>query len=211
MPTILAFTSPQVQRLTGLSARMLAYWEATGVYAPAYEDERPRRPYRRIYSFADVVSLRTLATLRRRYGVKLEELRRTGQHLRQFIDEPWTRRFWVQDGRVFFEHPDSQEIVDRTGQTTYFLSANEMRLEIEAETRAWGERDPADIGELARHRHIQGNQWVVKGTRIPTSAIWSFHSAGYDTEAIIREYPSLAPQDVEAALAHERQKFSKAA
>jgi uncharacterized protein (DUF433 family) len=45
---------------------------------------------------------------------------------------------------------------------------------------------------------------VIKGTRVPTSAIWSFHVAGYDTEAIIAEYPTLEPADVEAAVAHEQ-------
>ena len=86
MPTILAFTGPQVQRLTGLSARRLAYWENTGVFRASYIDERPYRAYRRVYSFTDVVSLRTLALLRR--YVSLDELRRMGDYLAQHSDEP---------------------------------------------------------------------------------------------------------------------------
>jgi hypothetical protein len=190
---------------------MLAYWEQTDVYYPSYEDDKPHRPYRRIYSFSDVVSLRTLATLRRKHNVKLDELRKTGQYLRHFDSAPWTRRFWVQGGRVLFQHPSTAEIVDRVGQTTYVFDVEQMRREIEVETERWNERDPGDIGQLARHRHVQRNQWVIKGTRIPTSAVWSFHLAGYDVSGIIREYPSLTVQDVESALKHERDKHLKAA
>jgi uncharacterized protein (DUF433 family) len=37
----------------------------------------------------------------------------------------------------------------------------------------------------------------------PTEAIWNFHAEGYDTHAIIREYPRLAPEDVRAAIDFE--------
>jgi DNA-binding transcriptional MerR regulator len=202
MSTILAFTVPQVQRLTGLSARILRYWDQTDVYRPTFWDERPNRAYNRIYSFRDVVSLRTLATLRRKYGVRLDELRKTGQYLRSFTDDPWTQRFWVQDRRVFFHHPETGDLVDRRGQTSY-VDVAVIKAEVEAESAAWTERDPADFGRLERHRHIQRNQWVIKGTRVPTSAVWNFHRAGYSPEGIIREYPRLTPEDVVAAIAHE--------
>jgi len=211
MSTILAFTSPQVQRLTSLSARMLAYWEETDVYSSSYEDKRPRRPYRRIYTFNDVVSLRTLVTLRRTYNVKLDELRKTGQYLHTFSDDPWKRQFWVQSGRVLFQHPESPDIVDHAGQVTFVVKIDQIKRQLEIETQNWNERELADIGKIARHRHVQHNQWVLKGTRIPTSAIWSFHVAGFDLPGIIREYPSLTPQDIEAALEHERKKHIRAA
>jgi len=209
MPSILAFTSPQVQRLTGLSARQLRYWESTGVFAASYIDERPRRPYRRMYSFLDVVSLRTLAILRRQ--VSLDELRKTGWYLSRHSESPWTQKFWVRDGRVLFHHPaDERALRDRRGQIA-LVDVAEVWASIEAETASWNQRPASDSGQLSRHRHVQRNQWVIKGTRIPTSAIWSFHSAGYDVEGIIRQYPTLTAQDVNAALDHERAKRREAA
>src|SRR5690606_6517856 len=82
MPRPVAFTGKQVTKLTGLPQWTLDYWEKTGVYVPAFVDERKRVPYRRIYDFRDLVSLRTLANLRREHRVPLEELRKAGNYLR---------------------------------------------------------------------------------------------------------------------------------
>ena len=202
MSTIRAFTSPQVQRLTGLTARRLAYWDETGVYRPSYKDERPHRAYRRIYTFRDVVSLRTLITLRDNHHVPLDELRETGVYLMQFTEEPWTQRFWVVDRRVLFHQPGDELLVDRTGQSSY-VDMGAIWTEVEEETAKWTQRDSADFGQISQHRHVQHNSWVIKGTRIPTSAIWSFHLAGYDTPGILLQYPTLTHQDIEAAIAHE--------
>ena len=203
MPAILAFTVPQVERLTGLSARRLRYWDQTDVYRPTYKDERPNRAYNRIYSFRDVVNLRTLAELRNQHGISVEELRKTGRYLRHFTDEPWAQRFWVLGSSVHFHHPETGDLVDRRGQISY-VDVAVIKSEVEAQTANWTEREPADIGQLDRHRHIQRNQWVIKGTRVPTSAVWNFHQAGYSPEAIIRQYPRLTAGDVAAAIAHER-------
>jgi uncharacterized protein (DUF433 family) len=203
MPAIIAFTSPQVQRLTGLTARRLAYWDETGVYHPTHKDDRAHRTYRRIYTFRDVVSLRTLVRLRDAFHVSLEELRKTGQYLMRFSDEPWAMRFWVIDRRVLFHQPGHDALVDRRGQSSY-IDLEAIWSEVEEETATWTRRDSDDIGNISRHRHVQHNQWVIKGTRIPTSAIWNFHEAGYDIQGIIAQYPTLTAEDVEAALAHER-------
>lgn len=204
MPTILAFTAPQVQKLARLTKRMLTYWEETGVYGASYVNDSPHRAYRRIYSFSDVVSLRTLSMLRREHHVSLEELRKTGRYLRQFSETPWTRQFWVVERTVLFLQEGTGELVDRKGQRSY-IDVSRVWAEVEAETSDWNRRDPRDVGHVARHRHVQHNQWVVKGTRVPTSAVWRFHEAGYDAEAIVRQYPNLVPEDVDAALRHEQE------
>jgi uncharacterized protein (DUF433 family) len=50
---------------------------------------------------------------------------------------------------------------------------------------------------------VLNNTPVVAGTRVPTEAIWNFHEAGYDTDAIIREYPQITAADVRAAIMYE--------
>jgi DNA-binding transcriptional MerR regulator len=205
MSPLLAFTGLQVQRLTDLSPRVLRYWEETGVFKASYVDERPRRPYRRIYTFRDLVSLRTLALLRKR--VPLDELRRLGEYLSAHYEAPWAElRFGVAGRRIVFPDPVTGEwVVARPrGQTVIPIMIEEIARTTAAETATLRDRRPEQIGKLARHRHVAHNSWVIDGTRIPTSAVWHFHEAGYDTNGIIREYPDLTAADVEAALAHER-------
>lgn len=56
------------------------------------------------------------------------------------------------------------------------------------------------MGQVERHRFVVHNEAVVAGTRIPVSSIRSFADAGYSAEQILREYPSLTRQDIDAAL-----------
>lgn len=48
---------------------------------------------------------------------------------------------------------------------------------------------------------VLGGRWRIAGTRIPLKAILAFHQDGYSAEAIIRQYPSLTPEDIAAAIA----------
>lgn len=208
MPPLLAFTGLQVGRLTQLSQRTLRYWEETGVFRASYVDERPHRPYRRIYSFRDVVSLQTLAVLRRTHNVGLDELRRVGEYLTRYCEAPWAEmRFRVFGRHVAFRDPCTGTWVSSRplGQVFIEFALEDIRHDVEAEAAKFRERDPSQMGQIVRHRHVLSNSWVVAGTRVPTSAIWHFHEAGYDTSAILREYPRLTPADVDAALEHERQ------
>ncbi|MCC6421702.1 MAG: DUF433 domain-containing protein [Gemmataceae bacterium] len=209
MSRVLAFTGPQASRLTGLSPRVLRYWETTGVYSASYIDERPRVPYRRIYSFRDVVSLRTLALLRKRHRIKLDELRRTGAYLRETYPnhpDPWAElRFGILNGRVIFRNPETGEwmTATRPGQTVLPIDVEEIARATERDATALTQRRREDIGKVVRHRYVLGNAWRLAGTRIPTSAIWHFHEDGANIAAIRRAYPDLTDIDIEAAIAHE--------
>lgn len=211
MTRILAFTGQQVGRLTGLSQRVLLYWERTGVYTASYVDDRPRVPYRRIYTFRDVVSLRTLALLRRQHGIKLDDLRRTGSFLRDAYPDradPWAElRFGVLNRRVVFRNPETGEWLTATppGQAILPIDVEQIARATEREAASFTERRPEDVGIVVRHRYVLGNAWRLAGTRIPTSAVWNFHEDGADVSTIQRAYPDLGEADIVAAIAHERQ------
>lgn len=207
MPPLLAFTSDHVQRLTGLSGRVLRYWEETGVFRATYTDNQPRRPYRRLYTFRDVVSLRTLAILRRHHRVDLDELRRVGDFLGRHRDAPWASLNFRLAGRhVVFDDPEAGVPVagQPLRQAVIPFDLEEIARSTEAEAARLRDRLPEDFGKISRHRYVNHNAWVLAGTRIPTSAIWNLHEDGYDVDAIIREYPQLRPIDVAAAIGHER-------
>lgn len=204
---LLAFTTDHVTRLTGLSGRVLRYWEETGVFTASYTVDDPRRPYRRLYSFRDVVGLRVLAALRREHRVELDELRRVGKFLRQYQDAPWaSMKMRIAGRHVVFDDPETGVAVSGKPfrHAVVEFDFAEVARNTENEAAKLRERVPEDIGEITRHRYVNHNAWVISGTRIPTSAIWNFHEAGYSAEQIIAEYPQLYPEDVESAIAHER-------
>jgi uncharacterized protein (DUF433 family) len=98
-------------------------------------------------------------------------------------------------GRYIEPKGDGQSIIEIDLE----LIAAEMRREADR----LKERRDDQIGVLARNRYVVHNAWVVAGTRIPTSAIWNFHRAGYSPEAIMGEYPRLTLSDVAAAIEFE--------
>lgn len=63
-----------------------------------------------------------------------------------------------------------------------------------------------EIGVVRSTPGVQGGLPVIQGTRVPSSAIWSFHAAGYSTASILKEYPHLTREDVEGAISSERRR-----
>jgi uncharacterized protein (DUF433 family) len=154
-----------------------------------------------------VVSLRTLALLRRQHKIELDELRKVGRFLAKHEDAPWAGlRFRLAGRHVVFDDPETGIAVSGRplGQAVIPFELEDIARETEADARRLRERIPEDIGRVSRHRYVLHNAWVVAGTRIPTSAIWNFAEEGYDSDAIMREYPQLQAADVDAAIAHER-------
>lgn len=214
MTEMMAFTAEHVCRLTGLSNRQVRYWDDTGFFSPTLIDEHRRRAFGRIYSFRDIVGLRTIAVLRNKRKIPLQELRRVGAWLQKEHETPWSSlRFALKGRTVVFIDPGSGVPIEAKGHGQAVLSidlqpiANEMG-KAAARLR---ERQPGQVGKLDRKRYVVHNAWVVAGTRIPTEAIWNFHEAGYSVKAIIAEYPRLVPADVRSAIEFESTRRKRAA
>jgi uncharacterized protein (DUF433 family) len=199
------FTGEQASRLTGVSQRQLAYWDKTGFFSPQFRDE-DGGAFKRAYSLRDVIELRTLGLLRSK-KVSLPQLREAKQRLDDF-PFPWSQlTFWVGGRRVYWDDPESgtREGVRPPGQTVMKIEMDKIEGAVQTAIRDMvRRRADEDRGRITRHRYVKHNEWVISGTRIPVSAILDFHRAGYDTEAIIREYPRLTPEDVAAALEWEK-------
>lgn len=89
------------------------------------------------------------------------------------------------------------------GQSAAVIFLQDIVNDVAQKVEKLRKRAHNQIGQVVRHRFTAHNAWVVAGTRIPTRAIKDFHDAGFSTEKILKEYPTLTRQDVEAALAHE--------
>src|SRR6185437_1824372 len=75
--------------------------------------------------------------------------------------------------------------------------------DVEARVRELQKRDASQVGHVERHKHVVRNSSVVAGTRIPTAAIRRYREAGYTVDQIVKQYPALTAEDVQAALVHE--------
>jgi DNA-binding transcriptional MerR regulator len=201
-----AFTAEHICRLTGLSARQLSYWDRTEFFSPILLDEHKRRAFGRIYSFRDLVGLRTIATLRQEHGIPLQELRRVSEWLHQRCDTPWSSlRFALRGRRVVFHDPQTGRAVEPrgAGQEVLPIALEPIASEMRGASARLRDRQHEQIGHLSRNRYVVHNAWVVAGTRIPTTAIWHFHVAGFSPEAIIAEHARLTVDDIRAAIEFE--------
>jgi uncharacterized protein (DUF433 family)/DNA-binding transcriptional MerR regulator len=202
-----AFSEDSVKHLTGLTTSQLRYWDRTEFFAPEFADPNRRLAYSRLYSFRDIVALRTLSVLRNQYSVPLQHLRKVALKLSHLGYDLWTNTtLYVLNKKVIFHEPDTelpQEVV--SGQYVMGLLLKTIISDTTKDVEKMRRRDPEKIGRIERSRYINRNAWVIGGTRIPTAAIKRFKDAGYTDEQIIAEYPDLTPKDIRAALSHEEQ------
>jgi len=203
----LAFTVDQARRLTGLTERQLRYWDNLGFFSPEYADKERHHAYSRLYSFRDVVGLRTIAILIDDYRVPTGQLRAVGAWLHQYHETPWSSlRFYVGGGRVHFDDPETEARMSTNpqGQLVFPIEMDAIAASVRNNIENVRARPAEKIGRIERTRNVVHNAPVIAGTRVTTEAIWSFHEAGYATSGILQEYPQLQDEDVRAAIDYER-------
>lgn len=199
---LIAFTADTVAQLTGLSVRQLHRWDRAGFFVPSFADPDRRRPHSRVYSFADVVGLRTIARLRQQ-GVSFSDLKKVRTFFASNTNEDWAnRRFYVVGNWVFFTHNEAVLAAKPLGQRVdrNVLDLGPILGEVTEAVQRLPQRSPDQIGEITSDRLIMGGAPVISGTRIPTATIAWFARNGYGVEDIMREFPRLEPDDIEAAL-----------
>jgi DNA-binding transcriptional MerR regulator len=197
---ISAFSADQVVKLTGLTIRQLAYWDDLGFFQPQYASEDRRSPYSRIYSFKDVVGLRTLSVLKKKYKCSLPHLREVAAELASYTKTPWADlTLYVLKRKVYFTEPETglrRSVVD--GQYA-LLPISSVMEDVRADAERLRQRAPEQIGKLETRKYVSHKAEVIAGTRIKVATIRHFLEAGYSAADIIKEYPSLTEADVEAA------------
>jgi uncharacterized protein (DUF433 family) len=209
---IRAFSADHAVRLTGLSMRQLRYWDDTGFFRPRYASEDRRSPYGRVYSFRDIVGLRVLSVLRKRHKVPLQHLRKTAEELAHLREGLWSgTTLYVLDREVYLQDPNSGAVRKAIGGQYVFdvLPLRRIIADVRTKSERLRQRTAEQVGQVARHRYIAHNAWVIAGTRIPTGTIRRYIEAGYLVTDVIREYPPLTEADVLAALVHEAELADK--
>jgi uncharacterized protein (DUF433 family) len=202
---IAAFSEEHAVRLTGLTHGQLRSWDRAGFFQPRYAYQDRHVPYSRVYSFQDIVGLRTIAVLMKQYGVSLQKLRKVAEELIRRGYERWADvRLYVIKGQVHFRPPASIDIEGVWDGQLAMVPVIDVISDVEARVQELKKRDEQQLGHIERNKYVARNSAVVAGTRIPTAAIRRFKEAGYTIEQIMKQYPSLTQEDVQAALAHEK-------
>jgi uncharacterized protein (DUF433 family) len=205
---LIAFTTDTVSRLTGLSTRQLHSWDRKRFFIPAFADPQRRRPYSRVYSFKDIVSLRTIAELLRR-GVSFSDLWKVRGFFEADDNESWSNRsFYVVGNRVFFQHQEAIIATRPLGQVAEatILEIGPIARATAEDVKKLTERGEDEYGQVTKDRLIMRGAPIIAGTRIPTATIAWFVDHGYNTDEILREFPRLTWKDIQAAVGYERDK-----
>jgi uncharacterized protein (DUF433 family) len=185
-----------------LSAGQLREWDKTGFFPPAYAFENRLSPYSRVYSFKDVVGLRTLSILRKTHHISTTRLRAAAEVMSAYSDAPFAElKLYVVNREVHFSDPGTGDVVGvETEQLALPILVRDVWNDMQSQARKLKERAPDEIGRMARRRHVVHNALRIAGTRIPVSAVQSLSEDGYSVAQIIAEYPTLTDADVRVAL-----------
>lgn len=199
-----AFAESHVVAITGLSRNQLRAWDREGLVQPDFASEDRRDAYSRVYSFQDLVGLKTIAVLQKQFKISTRKLKTVARSLVARGFSEWYRlKLYVVKGEVHFVNPDGDAVEGvETGQFA-MLPIIDVINDVTEKVEELKHRSPDDIGRFQKSRHVLRNAQVVRGTRIPVRSIQSFARAGYSADDILREYPSLSLEDIERALSSE--------
>lgn len=203
---MLALTTDEAQRLTGLSARRLQYWDETDFIRPSVA-ARQGRGWPRLYSFRDLIQLRVAAQLRDR--LSLQALRRLKTALDTEAPFATVRFALLPDDEVVYLGPEGHyEAALKPGQIVleFDVPLREIRSSLERDVDRLRARKGA--GRVEKRRGVLGNQPVFAGTRIRPEAVSRAIAAGWSDTRILEEYPDLRAADI--ALVRREARASRA-
>jgi uncharacterized protein (DUF433 family) len=199
------FSEDQAANLTGVSKRQLGYWDRTDFFHPSYTDDEPGTPFKRLYTFRDLIELRVLNQLRNEYQVPMKHLRDVRKKLSTLPESRWaSQRLWVVNRDVVWRNPRmgiKEGVTTKQGVLDYSLRV--VITGMHHKIKEMNNRGPEEHGKIVKNRYIGKNQPVIAGTRISVDTIKSFAEAGYSEAAILKEYPTLTVADVKAAVAYD--------
>ena len=204
------YSGKQVCRLAKISETQLRYWYKTGVFQPE-EVHGETGAFKRVYSFRDVVGLRTISTLRNQHRVKLDDLREVESRLKRTPEAAWSNLIFYlgEAGKIYFDDPQSGKRIGLhpIGQVSLFKMVAIIKS-VEHQLVLLNRRTKRQIGKIEQNRNIMRAASVIAGTRVPTSAIYDLYRSGFTVPQIISEYPRLKERDVHAAVKFEELKLA---
>ncbi len=130
------FTAEQASRFTNCTPHQLRYWDRIGLVKPSIQSTGGRPGIRRLYSFRDLVALRSIRSMIDG-GMSLQRTRRAIQFLRKKtgLDEHLSEMRLLTDGRSIYKVSESEgELLDalREGQMAFFSALGDAVTRVDA-------------------------------------------------------------------------------
>lgn len=199
---VAAFSDEQAARLTGLSVSQLRNWDQTGFFEPSMAAQNRRVSYSRVYSFADLLALQVLKSLRNDIGCSLQHLREVKCQLAELGDIKWSdTTLYVLGKRVVFHDEKRDEYYEPvSNQKVMKIPLRIVRSDMRNAVQDLWTREEDMYGQTAKARRVVHNEVVFAGTRITVKSVIDFVRAGFTVEQIIREFPTLTQLDIETAI-----------
>ena len=157
------YTSAEVMRLTGITARQLQYWDERGVVRPM------RQGHKRVYSLDDLAEISVICDLRSR-GFSLQRIRTVMRLLqrefrKRLVDtvSEHSEYHLLTDGQRIYLQSSADEIVDilkNSRQPMLAVCLSDRVRQIRAEARAkgvgQGRERAGKAGTRARRKPVAG-------------------------------------------------------
>lgn len=194
--------SRMAEEVYRVTSRHLMRWIRRGLALPSLA-EVPGREL--LITFEDLVSMRVIAALRAA-GVTWPKIYRAEDWLREHTGKPRpfaTELLWTERSEVFAEFQKRLIAASRHGQLamdilrTYLIPVHGLTFGEEQVAISWGPREA-----ILLHPLIQFGAPCIRGTRIPTRAVWGMVKAGDSMERLARSY-GITAEEVRAAISWE--------
>ncbi len=196
---ISAFNIDQASKLTGLAPSQLSAWDKAGFFQPEHAETNRRLPFSRVYSFRDIVGLKTLAILRKEYRIPLATLKKVAAKLEHVSTRPWSElQLSVLKRDVVVIREDGLAVGACDGQIA-LIPLRSIIEDLRRDTETLKMRRSETVGKIEQRKFVLHNSARISGTRIPVSAIKSYLDAGCSDTDIIDAYPDLSIEDIAAA------------
>lgn len=196
----MAFTVPIASVLSGASVDQLAYWRKRTPSAPPLLVPESKRSGRFIYSWSDVVALRSIVYLRQEKS--LPRVRRAVELLRALEAQEWehlARYTVIGTKHSILVRTPSGHLLDLEQHPGTVVSEDLMRDVLAPFTTRDGRAVP-DLESprrlIAVNPRVMAGYPVIAGTRVPFDVVAALAEDGVPTAEIIQMYPSVDPASV---------------
>lgn len=196
----MAFPVPIACVLSGASVDQLAYWRKATRSAPPLLVPEAKRSGRYLYSWSDVVALRSIVYLRQEKS--LPRVRRAVELLRTLEADEWehlARYTLINTKTSILVRTQSGQLLDLERQPGTVLNEVLMRDVL----ASFVTRDGRDVPDLEKPRRlltvnprVLAGYPVIAGTRVPFDVVAGLADDGVPTAEIVEMYPSVDPESV---------------
>jgi len=180
--------------LTGATVRQLNHWRSQGGTGPLLIPEISSRP-RALYSFRDIVALRTCVRLRR--FASLQRIRSAIDNLRDLGDRDHLASY-----RIICDAAGNIQLVTRTEAVDLSRHPGQQQLfalDIAKVIEPFAPRAGVLVPDLFQPRpnvavdpETQGGFPVIAGTRVPYDVVASLVAEGVAPDEISKYYPAVS-------------------